>query len=168
MSNAGSGDDVVFAGSGSDALWGGTGHDRLFGGSGGDLLDIKKRARDPLLWRAWSRRPRTPTGCAGPRNGRDVLYGGSGADGLQADQGDAGAPHRVQGDRLIDWRGPINHYEVCRSGSGLGKVSNTPTSSLISALRQLAAATGSRGLVRAGRPGTASGSCPTGRPEVRL
>jgi len=144
VSNAGGGDDVVFAGSGTDALWGGAGHDRLFGGAGGDLLDLKRRARDPLLWplvapvEDMDRLRRTV-------NGRDVLYGGSGADGLQADQGDGGSPHRVQGDRLIDWRGPINHYEVCRSGTGLGAVSNSYNASLISALRQLAAATGSVG-----------------------
>ena len=152
VSNAGAGDDVVFAGSGSDALWGGTGHDRLFGGAGGDLLDIKRRARDPLLWplvapvQDTDRLRRTV-------NGRDVLYGGSGADGLQADQGDGGTPRRLQGDRLIDWRGPINHYEVCRSGSGLGAVANSGNSSLISALRELAAATGSVGSSELAVPG---------------
>jgi Ca2+-binding RTX toxin-like protein len=152
VSNAGGGADVVFAGSGSDALWGGAGHDRLFGGSGSDLLDIKRRAQDPLLWRLVAPVQDTDR-LRLTANGKDVLYGGSGADGLQADQGDGGAPRRVQGDRLIDWRGPINHYEVCRSGTGYGEVSNSSSSSLISALRQLAVATGSVGSSELAIPG---------------
>ena len=59
----------------------------------------------------------------------------------------------MQGDRLIDWRGPINHYEVCRSGSGLGAVANSGNSSLISVLRELAAATGSVGSSELAVPG---------------
>ena len=152
VSNAGGGDDVVFAGSGSDALWGGTGHDRLFGGAGSDLLDIKERARDPLLWRLVAPVEDTDR-LRRTANGKDVLYGGSGADGLQADQGDGGASHRVQGDRLIDWRGPVNHYEVCRSGSGYGAVFNSVSSSMVSALRQLVTATGSVGSSELAVPG---------------
>ena len=72
VSNAGGGDDVVFAGSGSDALWGGTGHDRLFGGAGSDLLDIKERARDPLLWRLVARSGHRPAAPYGEREGRPL------------------------------------------------------------------------------------------------
>jgi Ca2+-binding RTX toxin-like protein len=150
--NAGSGDDVVFGGDGSDALWGGTGHDRVFGGAGSDVLDIKKRARDPLLWHLVAPTEDTD-GVRRTDNGTDVLHGGSGADGLQADRGDEGTSRRVQGDRLIDWSRSINHYEVCRSGYGSGKVSNTASSSMISALRQLAAATGSVGPAELAIPG---------------
>lgn len=152
VSNAGSGDDVVFAGDGGDALWGGTGHDRLFGGAGNDLLDIKRRTLDPRLWQLAApvedtdRRRRT-------LNGRDVLYGGSGADALQSDQGDEGGTLRVQGDRLIDWRGTINFYKVCQSGYGPGKILNSSTTSMTSTLRLLATATGSVGFAELAIPG---------------
>ncbi len=151
--NAGGGDDVVFAGDGADAVWGGTGHDRLFGGAGNDLLDIKRRTRDSRLWQVAApledtdRRRRT-------LNGRDVLYGGSGADAMQADQGDEGGSRRVQGDRLIDWRSRINFYKTCQSGYGPGKVLTTSSSSMTSTLRQLAAATGSVGSAELAIPGT--------------
>lgn len=142
--NAGAGDDVVFGGDGADAIWGGADHDKLFGGAGNDLLDIKRRTRDSKLWQLVApsedtdRRRRT-------MNGRDVLYGGSGADALQADQGDAGSKRRVQGDRLIDWRSMINFYKTCQSGYGPGKITNAPSASMISTLRQLAKASGSVG-----------------------
>ncbi|WP_372735997.1 calcium-binding protein, partial [Nocardioides sp.] len=144
VTNAGSGDDVVFGGDGADVLWGDTGHDRLFGGAGSDLLDIKRRTFDRGLWRAAipavdsDRRRRTT-------NGRDVLFGGAGPDALQADMGDQGTRRRGQGDRLIDWRGSTNYFKVCRSGYGFGKVQNKRNRSMVSALRQLAAATGSVG-----------------------
>ncbi len=142
--NAGAGDDVVFAGDGGDALWGDTGHDRLFGGDGGDVIDIKRRTFDPVLWRLAA--PSVDTDRVRRTvNGRDVLYGGAGPDGLQADQGDRGTSRRQQGDRLIDWRSTINHYQTCPSGYGRGKVWNKRSSSMISTLRQLAIATGSVG-----------------------
>ena len=150
--NAGAGDDVVFAGDGADALWGGTDHDRMFGGAGNDLLDIKRRTRDPKLWQVAApaedtdRRRRT-------FNGRDVLFGGAGADAMQADQGDEGSARRMQGDRLIDWRSTTNYYKLCQSGYGPGKVLNTANSSMISTLRQLAAATGSVGSAELAIPG---------------
>lgn len=143
--NAGAGEDFVFGGNGHDALWGGADHDRLFGGAGNDLLDIKRRTRDPLLWQLvapvedMDRLKRTV-------NGRDILYGGSGADALQADQGDGGSARRMQGDRLIDWRSTINHLKVCtNSGYGPGKTVNKSSGTMRSALRQLAAASGSVG-----------------------
>ncbi|MDO9455448.1 calcium-binding protein [Nocardioides sp.] len=153
VTNAGAGDDVVFAGDDADALWGGTGHDRLFGGAGNDLLDIKRRTSDPKLWQLAApledtdRRRRT-------LNGRDVLYGGSGADAMQSDQGDEGTSRSVQGDRLVDWRSTINYYKVCQSGYGLGKSLRTSSSSMTSALRQLAAATGSVGSAELAIPST--------------
>lgn len=152
VANAGAGDDVVFAGDGGDALWGGTGHDRLFGGAGNDLLDIKRRTSDPRLWQLAApvedtdRRRRT-------LNGRDVLYGGAGADAFQADQGDEGGTRRVQGDRLIDWRSTTNFYKVCQSGYGPGRVLNVANSSMISTLRLLAAAMGSVGPAELAIPG---------------
>ncbi|WP_299056624.1 calcium-binding protein [uncultured Nocardioides sp.] len=150
--NAGVGDDVVFGGDGTDALWGGTGHDRVFGGSGSDLLDVKRRTSDSRL-----RQVAAPTEDTDRRrrtlNGRDVLYGGSGPDALQADQGDEGSTRRVQGDRLIDWRSRINYYKVCSSGYGPGRVSNTGGSSMVSALQQLALAGGSVGPTELAIPG---------------
>ncbi|WP_193612889.1 calcium-binding protein [Nocardioides lijunqiniae] len=152
VTNAGVGDDVVFAGDGADALWGGVGHDRLFGGAGSDVLDIKRRTQDAKVWQLVApvedtdRRRRT-------LNGVDVLFGGAGPDAFQADQGDEGGPRRVQGDRLIDWRGTINFYKLCESGFGLGKVQNLPTASMTSALRQLALAGGSVGSAELSIPG---------------
>lgn len=150
--NAGAGNDIVFGGDGADAIWGGADHDVLFGGAGNDLLDIKRRARDAKLWQLVApsedtdRRRRT-------MNGRDVLFGGSGADALQADQGDEGSSRRVQGDRLIDWRSKINFYKTCKSGYGPGKISNVSSSSMTSALRQLAKAYGSVGSAELAIPG---------------
>ncbi|MCW2853722.1 MAG: Conserved putative secreted protein, partial [Nocardioides sp.] len=153
VTNAGAGDDVVFAGDGADALWGGIGHDRLFGGAGSDVLDVKRRTQDAKVWQLVApvedtdRRRRT-------LNGVDVLYGGAGPDAFQADQGDEGGARRVQGDRLIDWRGTINYYKLCQSGFGLGKVQNLPTASMTSALRDLALAGGSVGSAELSIPGT--------------
>ncbi len=153
VTNAGAGDDVVFGGDGGDALWGGTGHDRVFGGAGNDLLDIKRRTADSKLWQVVApledtdRKRRT-------LNGRDVLFGGAGADAMQSDQGDDGSARRQLGDRLIDWRSTINYYKVCRSGYGPGKVLRTPNSSMTSALRQLASATGAVGSTELALPST--------------
>nr|MCW2727553.1 hypothetical protein [Aeromicrobium sp.] len=142
--NAGSADDVVFAGDGADAVWGGAGHDRLFGGAGNDLLDLKRRTGDSPLSRVTTPRE-DADGSRRTHNGRDVLYGGSGADALQADQGDKGSGRRVQGDRLIDWRAKVNVLTTCRSGSGQGAVMTEASSSMTKTLRQLAAASGSVG-----------------------
>lgn len=142
--NAGSGNDVVFSGDGNDAVWGGAGHDRLFGGAGNDLLDIKRRAGDSRLWQIVApaedtdRRRKT-------NNGRDVLYGGAGADALQADLGDQGGSRRAQGDRLIDWRTKVNVFTTCRSGNGPGKVLSSANASIINTLRLVAKASGSVG-----------------------
>ena len=142
--NAGSGDDVVFAGDGNDALWGGAGHDRLFGGAGNDLLDVKRRARDITLWRVAAPTEDTDR-LQRTRNGRDVLVGGSGADALQADQGDTGTARRAQGDRLIDWRAKVNAFKTCRSGYGPGLVLDESNASMAKTLRQLATASGAVG-----------------------
>lgn len=142
--NAGDGDDVVFGADDADALWGGIGHDRVFGGEGRDLLDVKRRSSDPVLWRIVAplvdtdrRRPTT--------NGGDVLFGGSGPDGLQADQGDVSGRKRVQGDRLIDWRGKVNAFKVCTTGRGVGRVMDESSSSMTRTLRELAKSSGSVG-----------------------
>ncbi len=143
--NAGSGDDVVFAGDGADAIWGGLGHDRLFGGAGNDLLDVKRRAGEARLRvvaapvEDTDRRRKTV-------NGRDVLYGGSGADALQADQGDGSVGgRRVQGDRLIDWRAKVNAFATCRTGAATGKIMSSADSSMVKTLRELAKASGAVG-----------------------
>lgn len=149
--NAGSGDDIVFAGDDNDALWGGTGHDRLFGGAGNDLLDLKRRAGDSALWQLAAPSEDTDRHRSTP-NGRDVLYGGSGADAFQADQGDDGSTRRSQGDRLIDWRAQVSVFEVCRSGFGKGKVLDESSSSMTKTLRELAKASGAVGSVELAVP----------------
>ncbi|MET0989240.1 MAG: calcium-binding protein, partial [Glaciihabitans sp.] len=151
--NAGAGNDVVFGGADADALWGGADHDRVFGGAGSDLLDIKRRTGDSKLWQVAAPVEDTDR-VRQTLNGGDTLYGGSGADALQADQGDTGGSLKVQGDRLIDWRSTINYYKLCQSGNGLGKVSNTQSSSMTSMLRQLALASGSVGSAELAIPST--------------
>ena len=142
--DAGAGDDAVFGGDGSDALWGGVGHDRVFGGAGADSLDTKRRSTDPRLWQQAA--PRVDTdGLRRTLNGRDVLYGGSGTDALQADQGDRGGQRRVQGDRLVDWTARTSYFKVCASGYGPGRVRDRVTSPMVAALRELARASGSMG-----------------------
>jgi Ca2+-binding RTX toxin-like protein len=142
--NAGSGKDVVFGGDGNDALWGGADHDRLFGGEGNDLLDVKRRSSDSALWKAAA--PGADSdGRRRTTNGGDLLYGGSGADGLQADEGDVTGGKRVQGDRLIDWRGKVNVFKACRTGRGTGKIMDESSSSMVKALRDIAKASGAVG-----------------------
>lgn len=142
--NAGADDDVAFGGDGSDALWGGAGHDRVFGGTGDDVLDAKRRGTDSKLWRLVA-----PTedmdGVRKTLNGRDVLYGGAGADAMQADQGDSGTTRVLPGDRLIDWLAQSNYQKVCVQGSGAGKIRSAYSSSMVTSLRTLATAIGSVG-----------------------
>ncbi|KAA1378225.1 calcium-binding protein [Aeromicrobium fastidiosum] len=142
--NAGADGDVVFGADGADALWGGTGHDRVFGGEGRDLLDIKRRGSHSALWRAVAPVEDTDTRRR-TTNGSDLLYGGSGADGLQADEGDRSRTRKGQGDRLIDWSSRASAFKVCRTGRGTGKVMDEPSSSMSSTLRELARASGSVG-----------------------
>lgn len=142
--NAGADDDVVFGGDGSDMLWGGVGHDRVFGGAGDDALDVKRRGTDLRLWRLVAP-AEDMDGMRKTLNGRDVLYGGAGADAMQADQGDAGTTRVLPGDRLIDWLATTNYPKVCVQGSGTGKVRAASSTSMVTTLRTLAAATGSVG-----------------------
>jgi len=142
--NAGAGNDVVFGGNDADTIWGGVDHDILFGGAGSDLLDIKRRTSDSKLWQLAAPLEDTDR-IRQTLNGGDTLYGGSGADALQADQADTAGTPRIQGDRLIDWRSSINYYKLCETGNGVGKVSNTQSASMTSMLRQLALASGSVG-----------------------
>ncbi|MBD8607877.1 hypothetical protein IFT73_13525 [Aeromicrobium sp. CFBP 8757] len=142
--NAGGGKDVVFGGDGNDALWGGGDHDRVFGGEGNDLLDVKRRASHTPLWKVAA--PSADTdGRRRTTNGGDLLFGGSGADGLQADEGDVAGGKRVQGDRLIDWRAKVNVFKTCRTGRGTGKVMDESSASTIKALREIAKASGAVG-----------------------
>ncbi len=142
--NAGGGQDVVFGGDGNDALWGGAAHDRVFGGEGNDLLDIKRRSNHSLLWQVVA--PAADTdGRRRTTNGGDLLYGGSGADGLQADEGDVAGGKRVRGDRLIDWNARVNAFKTCRTGRGTGKVMDESSSSTVTALREIAKASGAVG-----------------------
>ncbi|WP_157432682.1 calcium-binding protein [Aeromicrobium sp. Root472D3] len=142
--NAGAADDTVFGGNGADALWGGVGHDRVFGGEGNDLLDVKRRGGHSALWRAAAPLQDTD-GRRRTTNGKDLLYGGSGADGLQADEGDSGRSRTGQGDRLIDWNGKANAFKVCRTGRGSGKVLDESSSSMVRTLRELVRSSGSVG-----------------------
>lgn len=139
--NAGDGDDVVFAGDGNDAVWGGVGHDRMFGGTGDDVMDRKTEAGDPVSWR--TNAPVVDTdGLAATVNGLDTTYGGSGHDAAQADMGDTG---KTIGDRLVDWTGSYNLYQVCLGAYGAGKIQNKADPSTVTFLQNLAAATGSVG-----------------------
>lgn len=143
--DAGGGDDTVFGGDGDDALWGGTGHDRVFGGEGDDLLDVKRRVTHPTLWVVAA--PSIDTDARrSTTNGGDLLVGGSGADALQADEGDSSSVgKRLQGDRLVDWAAKVNAFQVCTTGRGTGKVMSSPSSSMTETLRELARSVGSVG-----------------------
>jgi Ca2+-binding RTX toxin-like protein len=141
VANGGTGDDVLFGADGNDAMWGGTGHDRILGGNGGDFLDLKKRATDPLLWQAVAPVEDTDNVKA-TVNGADLVYGGSGADAMQADVGDNG---KTAGDRLLDWTGVFNLYLVCDGAYGAGKILNKSDPSVQTMLTELARSTGSVG-----------------------
>ena len=118
-----------------------------------------------MLWRAAApvvdtdrRRPTT--------NGGDVLYGGSGPDALQSDQGDVSARKRVQGDRLIDWRAKVTAFKVCKTGRGTGKIMDESSASMVRTLRELAKSSGSVGSAELAIPMNERTSKYPGRPGL--
>jgi Ca2+-binding RTX toxin-like protein len=146
--NGGADEDALFAGDGDDAAWGGADHDRIFGGDGADSIDIKVRPGDPAIWSA-VRPLEDEDGLRSTVNGQDLIYGGRGADVMQADMGDGG---KRAGDRLSDWIGNNNLYFVCDSGYGAGQVLRAQSPGIKDALVGLARAVG------ADAPGTVGSS----------
>ncbi len=67
-------------------------------------------------------------------NGVDILYGGWGADALQADD----SPRRQPGDRLIDWVGSFNVYYVCDGGYGAPTVIRAHSPAMVEFLELMA------------------------------
>ena len=128
----GEGNDAVHGGAGNDRIWGDTpiagaagGNDALFGNLGDDVIN--------------------------GGGGDDHLYGGAGADTLD---GNAGAEITYGGDgkdtligdtnldRLIDWFGNVNDFEVGGPGTGGPVVVRSPNPAMAEFLRYPAAGDG--------------------------
>ena len=95
------GDDVIFGDLGNDWIVGGTGSDHLWGGFGDDLLnaddDLNTQGGLNLVVDEET-----------PEN-YDLVFGGAGRDVLLAN---------TKGDRLIDWSGEFNTYNVPQAAFG--------------------------------------------------
>ena len=137
--NGGVGDDVLFGGADVDALWGGVGHDRIFGGYGDDVLDLKVRPGDNPLYATVAGVEDTDNRVS-TTNGDDLVYGGWGADILQADQGGAG--RQPGSDQLVDWVGNHNLYLVCDGPYGAGRVLRSSSPDVQQLLEDLVVAAG--------------------------
>jgi hypothetical protein len=167
--NGGDGRDVIWGGDGHDVIWGGEGDDRIYGGAGDDVIDVKLRqdgtwpVQDWTGWTGWTGDPLVPVASwvlvapsvdtdqdASTDNGHDLVFGGTGADLMQADVG-GGGPQ--PGDRLLDWYGAHNAYLVCQGAYGAGYVLRNPSPATVSMLRQLAAFDGMVGIGTEGSSG---------------
>jgi hypothetical protein len=162
--DGGGGRDVIWGGDGHDVIWGGAGDDRIYGGAGDDVIDVKLRTDgtwpvggwwpgDPLVgtdgWATLAPSVDTDQDAA-THNGSDLVFGGTGADLMQADVGGAGT---VPGDRLLDWYGAHNAYLVCDGAYGAGWVLRNPSPGTQAMLRELAVADGMFGIGAAGSSG---------------
>jgi len=94
----GDGEDVLFGDVGLDWLVGGSGRDHLFGGLGNDIHNA-----DDDLGTNGGLNDVPDTGVLTPSENADYTYGGGGRD---LHFGNTGA------DRLIDWTGEFNEYQV--------------------------------------------------------
>ena len=101
--------DVLFGGHGDDSVWGGQDHDHLYGGHGADLLDVVTATAGDRLG-----------GFAGDATidfkGIDLMYGGWGPDGMQADRSQPSPSQDV--DKMVDATGGYNGYFVCEAAYG--------------------------------------------------
>jgi hypothetical protein len=164
--DGGDGRDVIWGGDGHDVIWGGEGNDRIYGGAGDDVIDVKLRQDGtwPVQdWTGWAGDPLVPIGSwvavapsvdtdrdASTDNGHDLVFGGTGADLMQADVG-GGGPQ--PGDRLLDWFGAHNAYLVCDGAYGAGYVLRNPSPGTREMLRELAVVDGMLGVGTAGSSG---------------
>ncbi|HEY3485941.1 MAG TPA: hypothetical protein VGK49_11185, partial [Ilumatobacteraceae bacterium] len=110
-------EDAMFGGYGNDVMWGGRGPDQLYGGHGNDSLDVRPRpatnafGQDPPSWFTWT----NVNGVQESYQDSDLIYGGWGADVMQANLAGNGPQ---DGDRLFDWVGVYNLYYICASTYG--------------------------------------------------
>ena len=98
--HAGAGNDVLHGDGDDDALFGGTGDDSMIGGSGGDRLYGGFGAD-------W----------IDGGSGSDIGFGGDGNDSLVAD---------LASDRLIDWLGNQNRFDVPTPAYGAKTIVRAP------------------------------------------
>lgn len=152
--NGGPGEDAVFGDDGVDAMWGGTEHDRLYAGFGDDLVDIKPRRDvdgiedDPTIW--FEVAPEVDTNGEPDTNGLDLVYGGDGADAMQAD---VAANGQQPGDRLFDWYGAHNINYVCASTNGAAVYDRGPAPATREFLQVLSLSDGLVDVASDGTPG---------------
>ena len=155
IGNGDDGNDHVFGADGRDVLWGGRHHDHLWGGSHDDFLDVHARVdenptipnscnpltpADPLHWYAFGFEGGLATAnCDGNFEHIDFIYGGKGADAMQANVGDNGP--RL-GDRLFDWVGVYNLYILCPGTYGAWIITRQLSPSMETFLHALAAGDG--------------------------
>lgn len=106
----GNGNDYLHGGAGNDKLAGDDGADTLFGDSGND--ELAGGAGDDHLYGG------DGNDVLDGNAGADIAYGGDGEDRLVADQ---------SGDRLIDWFGNFNTFEVPGKGQGSPTIVRSPS-----------------------------------------
>ena len=98
-------DDVLFGGHGADRVWGGWQHDRMYGGHGADRLDLVTELNGVV---------------SGDKTvdfkGIDFMYGGWGADAMQADVSKPSPSNQT--DKMVDATGAYNGYFVCEGAYG--------------------------------------------------
>ncbi len=131
-------DDVLFGDHGNDRIWGGWEHDHLYGGHGADLLDVVTDLRnggDPEV----------------DFKGMDFMYGGWGADGMQADWSKPSPDHGT--DKMVDGTGSYNGYFVCEGAYGGNSVMRLLSPAMQKFWQRLAAGDGALGAATTGSSG---------------
>ncbi len=130
-------EDHMFGGDGDDVMWGGRSHDHVWGGHGDDHLDVRPRTASVVT------APDTPEWFTygEPDNFQDldIIYGGWGADALQANVAIPGPP---EADRLLDWAGGYNVFYVCPGAYGEGTITRAGSPHLRAFLQDLAESDG--------------------------
>ncbi len=131
-------DDVLFGGHGADRVWGGWQHDRMYGGHGADQLDMV------TVLNGVATGDKTVD-----FKGIDFMYGGWGADGMQADVSKPSPSNQT--DKMVDATGVYNGYFVCEGAYGGNSIMRLLSPSMESFWQSVAA---DDGLVSAGSSNT--------------
>lgn len=127
-------DDVLFGGHGADRIWGGWQHDRMYGGHGADQLDMV------TVLNGVATGDKTVD-----FKGIDFMYGGWGADAMQADVSKPSPSNQT--DKMVDATGVYNGYFVCEGAYGGNSIMRLLSPSMESFWQAVAA---DDGLVSAG------------------